>query len=205
MFSGIVVAIGLVEEVSSPAENDVAVRIRADNADFMSRVEVGRSVACSGVCLTVVDKKGNCFTVNVSRETLGVTNLKHWTAGTYINLEPSLRMGDPMDGHMVQGHVDGVGKIESTVKIAGSRTLMFTCDETLSKYISRKGSIALDGVSMTVNSSSKGLFTVNVIPYTWSNTTLQYRKVDDEVNIETDLVARYIESLLQGRDVYHTG
>ncbi|MGN7678340.1 MAG: riboflavin synthase [Anaplasma sp.] len=204
MFSGIVAAIGLVEEVSSPAENDVVVRIRADNADFMSRIDAGRSVACSGVCLTVVDKKDNCFTVNVSRETLSVTNLKHWTSGTYVNLEPSLRMGDPMDGHMVQGHVDGVGKIESAIKIAGSQTFMITCDETLSKYISRKGSMALDGVSMTVNSSSKGLFTVNVIPYTWSNTTLQYRKVDDEVNIETDLVARYIESLLQDRDVNHT-
>ncbi|WP_263008582.1 riboflavin synthase [Anaplasma capra] len=198
MFSGVVAAVGVVEEVSPSGDNDVAVRLGVDNAGLLARVDIGSSVACAGVCLTVVDKgKSNTFTVNASKETLGVTNLKHWSVGTKVNLEPSLKMGDPIDGHMVQGHVDGVGKIESVVRIAGSHTLMVSCDEVLSKYISRKGSVTLDGVSLTVNSSSSGLFMVNVIPYTWSHTTFQYLEADSEVNIETDLIARYLESLLK--------
>ncbi|AXW83753.1 riboflavin synthase [Anaplasma marginale] len=196
MFSGIVAAVGVVEEVLPPGDSDVAVRLSVEDKDLLARMAVGGSVACAGVCLTVMDK-GSGFTVNVSKETLGATNLKHWSAGTKVNLELPLRMGDPMDGHMVQGHVDGVGRVESVVQIAGSHTLMVSCDETLTKYIARKGSVALDGVSMTVNSSGSGLFVVNVIPHTWGHTTFQYLKADSEVNIETDLIARYLESLLK--------
>ncbi|ACZ49612.1 riboflavin synthase subunit alpha [Anaplasma centrale str. Israel] len=196
MFSGIVAAVGVVEEVLPSEEDDMAVRLRVEDENLLARMVVGGSVACAGVCLTVVDKDRD-FTVNVSKETLGVTNLKHWGAGTKVNLELPLRMGDPIDGHMVQGHVDGVGKVESIVQIAGSHTLMVSCNETLTRYISRKGSIALDGVSMTVNSSGSGLFVVNIIPHTWNHTTLQYIKADSEINIETDLVARYLESLVK--------
>ena len=195
MFSGIVAAIGSVESVSKPSNADLSVHIAVSDYDFLSQTAVGGSVACAGVCLTIVEKSRSNFTVNVSQDTLEVTNLKFWSPGVKVNLEASLKLGSSMDGHMVQGHIDCVGKISSLQRIAGSHSLEIIHDVSLSKYMAFKGSVALDGVSLTVNFIEPGLLRVNLIPHTWHNTTFQYSAVGDLVNIETDLIARHLEAL----------
>ncbi|MEH0831516.1 riboflavin synthase, partial [Anaplasma bovis] len=137
---------------------------------------------------------------NISNVTLHSTNLQFWKPGMKINLESSLKVGDPLHGHMVQGHVDGIGTVSSIARVAGSYILEISYPPSMAKYISRKGSISLDGVSLTVNSTENTSLKVNIVPYTWQNTSLQYREIGDKMNIETDLVARYLETLLQQRN-----
>ena len=199
MFSGIVNALGEIQEIQAPSEQDVTAKIGVCEGytNFMSSVGIGDSIACSGVCLTVTDKTALSFTVNISNVTLHSTNLQFWKPGMKINLESSLKVGDPLHGHMVQGHVDGIGTVSSIARVAGSYILEISYPPSMAKYISRKGSISLDGVSLTVNSTENTSLKVNIVPYTWQNTSLQYREIGDKINIETDLVARYLETLLQ--------
>ncbi|WP_168463830.1 riboflavin synthase [Wolbachia endosymbiont of Ctenocephalides felis wCfeT] len=194
MFKGIVVDIGTIVDITNSPNSDQIFCIKASN---LSPVNEGDSVACSGVCLTAID---DIFTVQVSQETMKVTNLNKWKIGEKINLEQAMRLSDRIDGHLVQGHVDSTVEILEINQNLGSHEIKLLCPQELIKFIAKKGSIALDGVSLTVNSVSNGEFTVNIIPYTWENTTFQYNKVGDHLNLEVDIVARYLNQLIKNKD-----
>ena len=153
---------------------------------------MGASVACSGACLTVVDVLDGGFAVDVSGETLSKTTLGTWEVGTRVNLERSLRMGDELGGHLVTGHVDGVAEIVACEAAGGSWRFAVAVPEHLAAYIAPKGSVALDGVSLTVNDVAGGRFDVNIIPHTYDVTTFGQRRVGDRMNLEIDILARYV-------------
>lgn len=195
MFTGIVAATGSVRRLMRRGEDAL---IEIDTSLDLGDVRIGDSIAVSGACLTVTALGGGGFTADVSAETLSRTTLSTAAAGVRVNIEKALRLGDRLGGHIVLGHVDGVGKIrEKTVR---SQSVLFGCeiDPSLARYIVPKGSITLDGISLTVNSCEKNRFYVNIIPHTAAETTLGIKKVSDEVNIETDVLARYVERLLLG-------
>lgn len=195
MFTGIATATGSVRRLTRRGEDAL---IEIDTSLDLGDVRIGDSIAVSGACLTVTALNGGGFTADVSAETLARTTLSKAAAGVRVNLEKALRLGDRLGGHIVLGHVDGVGTIrEKTVR---SQSVIFGCeiDPGLARYIAPKGSITLDGISLTVNSCEKNRFYVNIIPHTAAETTLGIKKVPDEVNIETDVLARYLERLLLG-------
>ncbi len=161
-------------------------------------VRIGDSIAVSGACLTVTALAGGGFTADVSAETLSRTTLRDTKAGDRVNLEKALRVGDPLGGHIVLGHVDGVGTIREKTVRSRSVIFAFEVDPEVSRYIVAKGSVAVDGVSLTVNGCEKNLFHVNIIPHTAAATTLGGKSVSERVNIETDILARYVEKLLPG-------
>ena len=163
----------------------------------LNAVPMGASVCHAGCCLTVVEKDGDVFATDVSAETLSKTTLGSWGTGTKINLEPSLKVGDELGGHIVSGHVDGVATIIAIEKEGDSRRLTIEAPEDLAKFIAPKGSITLDGISLTVNEVSGNQFGINIIPHTWEITTLGLRNVGDTLNIEIDLMARYAARLME--------
>lgn len=194
MFTGIVTDIGTVEAVD--AQGDLRVRI-ATGYDTAT-VDLGASIACSGVCLTVVDKGPGWFAVDVSGETVSRTARGQWTAGRRFNLERALRLGDELGGHMVTGHVDGVGRVTDSVEVGGSHRIVIAAGRDLAPYIAPKGSITVDGVSLTVNevSDSDGVtFGVNIIPHTAAVTTFGGLKPGSQVNLEIDVLARYLQRM----------
>ncbi len=193
MFTGIVTATGTVEKADA---GDKDVRYTIATPWDMSGFSLGASIACAGCCLTVVEKKGKRFSVEVSRETLSKTNLGTWQAGTRVNLEPSLKMGDELGGHMVSGHVDGLAVVESITPEGGSHRLRLRVPKDLQKFIAPKGSVALDGVSLTVNEVEGNVFGVNIIPHTWNVTTFGQLRAGDRMNMEADILARYVERIL---------
>lgn len=196
MFTGIVTHIGTVARIDA-ARGDMRMVIRSTLDPQLIRM--GASIACSGCCLTVVDKDDDWFAADVSAETLSKTVLGYWKEGTRLNLEMSLKVGDELGGHIVSGHVDGVATIED-IRIEGdSHRLKIRAPHDLSKFIAPKGSVALDGISLTVNEVDGDVFGVNIIPHTWIHTTIGDRQPGDEVNIEIDLMARYAARLLQAR------
>lgn len=163
---------------------------------------LGESIACAGVCLTVVARgegQGpgeSTFTVQLSAETLACTAPHHWEQGARVNLERALAVGDRLGGHMVAGHVDGLARIAAITPAGDSHVLELEAPENITKFIAAKGSVTLDGVSLTVNQVEKARFTVNIIPHTWQATTLGARRAGDALNLEVDLIARYLERLL---------
>ena len=161
----------------------------------MDKVDIGASIACSGACLTVVEKGDDWFSVDVSAETLACTTLGSWTEGRRINLEPSLRLGAELGGHLVQGHVDGVAQVVDRRPDGDSLRFEFEVPAAFSRYIARKGSVALDGVSLTVNDVDGRRFGVNIIPHTAEQTTFGTLQKGDNVNLEVDLLARYVARL----------
>jgi riboflavin synthase len=163
----------------------------------MPPLKVGGSVAVNGVCLTAVAVAADRFTADVSTETLAVTTLGHLTAGSKVNLEPPLRAGDPLDGHIVTGHVDGVGEVVATEPVGQSRRLVVQVPPGLSRYVATKGSVAVDGVSLTVNAVRGERFEVNIIPHTQAMTLIGEYQPGTAVNIEVDMIARYLERLVQ--------
>ncbi len=169
----------------------------------LSDADIGASICCDGVCLTATsisaDKSGTQFTVDVSNETLGKTTLKDWSEGRKVNLERSLRAGDELGGHIVSGHVDGVAKIVSITADGESRRFVFEAPEHLARYIAPKGSIALDGTSLTVNEVSGTRFGVNLIPHSLTVTTWGAKTPGQHVNLEVDVFARYVARLLEFR------
>ncbi len=191
MFTGIIEAIGRVAAVN-PAGQSAALTIDGAGLD-MSDIVVGDSIACNGVCLTVTALAPTGFTVDVSQETLRVT--AGFGAGAAINLEKSMRLSDRLGGHLVSGHVDGVGTITAVKPVDANRELMVRFPAELGRYIARKGSIAINGVSLTVNVVTTDTFSVNLIPYTLAVTNLKDLKQGDRVNLEIDLVARYVERM----------
>lgn len=164
----------------------------------LSKIAIGASIACSGCCLTVVefDNDNNAFGVDVSGETLSKTVLGSWQEGTSINLEKSLKLGDELGGHMVSGHVDGVAEIISIKEDGDSHRLKIKVPWEFAKFIAPKGSVALDGISLTVNEVEDDVFGVNIIPHTWQVTTLGQRQVGDQINFEIDIMARYAARLM---------
>jgi riboflavin synthase len=193
MFTGIITDIGTVKRVEKRGDARFEIATRYD----MAGVAIGASIACSGCCLTVVEKGADWFAVDVSAESLSKTTLGKWQQGTHINLERALRMGDEVGGHVVSGHVDGVGTILSVTPEGDSRRFRFRVPDELAKFIAPKGSIAIDGTSLTVNEVSRNEFGVNIIPHTQAVTTWGTMKAGDAVNIEIDMLARYVARLAE--------
>jgi riboflavin synthase len=194
MFTGIVLAKG---RVASMAERGGDLELGIDAAGLDSaRLNVGDSIAVQGACLTVTRKQGACLFADVSRETLGLTTLGKLKAGSSVNLEPSLRAGDALGGHMVSGHVDALGRLRKMAEDGRSRRMEFELPAGLMRFVAPKGSICVNGVSLTVNKVEGVRFDVNIIPHTLKETTLGELRVEDEVNIEIDVVARYLERLM---------
>ena len=197
MFKGIIQAQGNIKEIRSSNKGVVFV-LNSSSLDF-SDVSIGDSIALNGVCLTVTQLDDNSFSADVSKETLNCTTFSQLKKGQNINLEKSLRLDQGIDGHLVSGHVDGVGKVTS-ITIEGESTRMkIKVDDNLVKYIGKKGSICINGVSLTVNEINGNIFGVNIIPHTFSVTTLDELKVNSLVNIEIDIIARHIEQLLNNK------
>ena len=196
MFTGIVLATG---KVAAIAERDGDLELGIDAAALDSaRLGLGDSVCVQGVCLTVTRKQGNCFFADVSRETMAKTTLGTLKVGSPANLEPSLRAGDALGGHMVSGHVDDIGRLVNSTGDARSTRLQFEIPAALMRFVAPKGSICIDGVSLTVNNVDGTRFDVNIIPHTQQATTLGKLRVGDAVNIEIDVIARYLERLMTG-------
>lgn len=193
MFTGIIENLGKVEAIQNEGKN-VHFTI---SADFTNELKVDQSVAHNGVCLTVVKiEKGN-YIVTAIDETLNKTNLKDWKIGDLINLERCMKLGARLDGHIVQGHVDTTAKCKNIEELDGSWEFTFTYDTR--QVTVPKGSITINGVSLTVVQSEKGLFSVCIIPYTYENTNFHQLNIGDEVNLEFDIIGKYVERLLEGR------
>ncbi len=197
MFTGIVEDRGTVTEIKRRAKEST-LTFRVNRIDVREMV-MGESISVNGACLTVTSLEGDTFTVDASRETLSRTNLGKLRVGSMVNLERSLRVGDRMGGHMVSGHVDGVGSVKSKKKRGGSVEFRFTAPGQIMKYMVEKGSVAIDGVSLTVNAVEGGEFTVNIIPYTLAETTFGALRTGKPVNIECDIIGKYVEKLMTGK------
>lgn len=199
MFTGIVSALGTVRDiVPLGSGRDMRVEITAPWPDTGS-IPVGASIACSGCCLTAVDVGADWFAVQASAETLAKTTLGDWRVGTRVNLERALRLGDELGGHLVSGHIDGVGEAVSAVPDNESTRWRFRVPADLARFVASKGSVAIDGVSLTVNEVNGENFGVNIIPHTSAVTTFGLLAAGQRVNIEIDLLARYVARLLECR------
>ncbi|HVF83200.1 MAG TPA: riboflavin synthase [Sphingomicrobium sp.] len=200
MFTGIITDIGTVRSAEQRGDLRLVIRCRYD----MSGVDLGASIACSGVCLTVVDKGGDWFAVDVSGETLSRTAPGLWQEGSRLNLERALRMGDELGGHMVTGHVDGLGEVLGLCPEGDSKRIGIRVSRELGPMISAKGSITLDGVSLTVNDVSDAPdgthFAINLIPHSAGQTTLGDLQQGQQLNVEIDVLARYLRRMLSARE-----
>jgi riboflavin synthase len=189
MFTGIVTDIGRVRAVR---ETNRDRRFEISTAFDLSTLDIGASVSHAGCCLTIVEKGDGWFAVEVSGETLDRTTLDNWTEGRRVNLERAARVGDELGGHIVSGHVDGVGEVISVESEGGSHRVRIRVPRPLHRFIAPKGSITVEGVSLTVNEVEDDVFGVNLIPHTWDVTTLGELKVRSRVNLEIDMLARYL-------------
>jgi len=197
MFTGLVEATGRVATIEAKG-GDVRLRIASDTLGF-GDVQLGDSIAVNGVCLTVVAFDAQGFDADVSTETLSRTTLGAWSAGRLVNLEKSLRFGDRVGGHLVSGHVDGVGRVLSIEADARATRWRFAMPRALSRFVAEKGSIAIDGVSLTVNAVGDEHFDVALIPHTQTVTAFAETAVGSTVNLEVDLLARYLDRLRERR------
>jgi riboflavin synthase len=196
MFTGIVTDVGEITAMTpGSAEGDRRFVVRTKHD--MAPIAIGASIACSGCCLTVVEKGKDWFAVEVSGESLAKTHLGDWRQGSRLNLELSLKLGDELGGHLVYGHVDGVGSVVSMTPEGGSVRFVFEAPAELARFIAAKGSIAVDGISLTVNEVDGNRFGINIISHTQAVTTLGQAKVGQRVNLEVDMLARYVQRLLE--------
>jgi riboflavin synthase len=193
MFTGIVQSVGIIR-VIEPSAGDVTIEVQTP-AMSLESVAAGDSIAVNGVCLTVTGMDSDAFRADVSRETLAMTTLGRWEPGTRVNLEKALLAGQPLGGHYVTGHVDGVGRVIGRRDDARSIRVEFEVPAPLAKYVARKGSVCVDGVSLTVNGVSGPRFDVNLVPHTLEVTILGDYQPGTAVNIEVDIIARYLERL----------
>lgn len=194
MFTGLITDIGEVREITKRGDTRLVI---ATNYE-VDAIVIGASIACSGICLTVTAKgagEDRWFAVSASAETSARTTISEWSAGRRINLERPLRLGDELGGHIVAGHIDGVARILTITPEGDSRRMMIEAPDALSRYIAPKGSVALDGVSLTVNEVDGARFSINVIPHTLSVTTLGLAASGTRLNFEADLLARYVARL----------
>ncbi|MEQ8817953.1 MAG: riboflavin synthase [Thalassobaculum sp.] len=196
MFTGIVTDVGRVRSIERRGDT----RIEIATAYDMGGVAIGASICCGGACMTVIEKAGDgsggWFAFEVSDESLSRTSIGTWTAGTEVNLERSLRMGDEMGGHVVTGHVDGLAVLENVEPVGDSHRIRVLAPDGLEGLVAEKGSVALDGVSLTVNGVQGRRFWINLIPHTWAHTTFRNRRSGDVLNMEVDPLARYVARLL---------
>jgi riboflavin synthase len=192
MFSGIIEQVGEVINIEDRGDRRLAIKTKFAKKD----IKIGSSVCCNGVCLTVLTIKKNkanlVLSFDVSKETLKCTNFNNLYSGSLINLEKSLKVGDEISGHFVFGHVDTVSKLKSKKKSGRSYILKFTMPKNIRKLVTKKGSISINGISLTVNKTTKDSFFVNIVDYTWNHTNLRKIKLNDIVNIEVDMLARYV-------------
>ncbi len=196
MFTGIIQAIGHIESLQARG-GDMRLRIHTGKLE-MSDVALGDSIAVSGICLTVVALGEQSFEADVSMETLQRTRLGALKAGSPVNLEKALRLSDRLGGHLVSGHVDGTGRLLERQEAARSTRMRFSLPAELARYVAEKGSITIDGISLTVNQVGENDFSVNIVPHTLQQTTLGKLQAGEPVNLEVDLIARYLERLMQG-------
>ncbi|MCV3769227.1 MAG: riboflavin synthase [Wolbachia pipientis] len=195
MFTGVITSIGTIIDTIVYSNSDQIFYIKTQN--LPSIIHTGDSIACSGICFTAINIINDTFTIRASQETIKISNLNTWKVGKKINLEQAMRLSDRIDGHLVQGHVDKTAQILAINKNLDSHEIKLSCPKELIKFIAKKGSITLDGVSLTVNSIINQEFTVNIILHTWQNTTFQFNKVNDHLNLEIDIIARYLDQLIQ--------
>jgi riboflavin synthase len=195
MFTGIISDVGRI--VSAEQRGDL--RLRVECGYDMASVDLGASIACSGVCLTVVDKGPDWFALDLSAETLSRSTPGLWREGGRLNLERALRLGEELGGHIVTGHVDGVGEVAAAETVGDSTRIVIDAPPELAPYIASKGSIAIDGVSLTVNGVEQRRFKLNIIPHTARETTLGALVPGSRVNIEIDILSRYIGRMLEMR------
>jgi riboflavin synthase len=194
MFTGIVLDVGRVVSRETRG-GDTRLAISFDRLD-PSGIKVGDSICVQGCCLTAIELRDRTFAADVSRESLSLTTLGDLAPGSRVNLEPSLKAGDPLGGHLVSGHVDGIGEIVALSGDARSTRIEISVPSALTRYIARKGSVTIDGVSLTVNEVQGGRFGINLIPHTQAVTTLGALRTGTRVNVEVDQIARYVERLL---------
>jgi riboflavin synthase len=197
VFTGIIESLGRVERIESRGK-DLVLSIQSGKLD-LSDVHLGDSIAVNGACLTVTSLTGRGFTADVSAESLANTNIKHYSAGTHVNLEKALTLATRLGGHMVSGHVDGVGTVMDKTNDGRSIRIDIKCPQALGKYIANKGSITVDGVSLTVTGCTKDSFSLNIVPHTVAETTIQAFQKGQAVHVEVDLIARYTERLLEAK------
>lgn len=196
MFTGIVTDLGKIRAV----EKTDMTRFEVETGYDTETIAIGASIACNGACMTVTEKGSGWFAFEASAESLNKTTMDQWTVGRPVNLERSVKLGDTLDGHLVSGHVDGTGRLRSVTPDGGSLRLVVEMPRELAKYVAIKGSVAVDGVSLTVNEVGDRDFSVNIIPHTASATNLGSLKPGDPVNLEVDLLARYIARMLEIKD-----
>jgi len=196
MFTGIIQAVGKIAAIEKK-RTDCKLKIEVSSLD-MSLVNLGDSIAVNGVCLTAVEFNSNSFTADVSNETLSLTTLGDLTIGAPVNLEKALSLSTPLGGHLVSGHVDGVGKILKRTSDGRSERFFIEAPAGLAKYIAQKGSVCIDGISLTVNGVNGAIFDLNIVPHTLQKTTIGQFQSGQSVNLEVDLLARYLERLMMG-------
>lgn len=194
MFTGLIQDIGKITALEKTAR-DATLTIQTGLP--LSSFALGASIACDGICLTLIEKSANTFKVQLSGETLDKTTAKEWALGREINLEPSLKLGDELGGHLVSGHVDGVGECLAVKQDGDGWRYQFKVSETLAPFIAAKGSVTINGISLTVNDVAGECFDVMIIPHTFNHTTIKHVKAGSGVNIEIDILARYVARLQQ--------
>jgi riboflavin synthase len=193
MFTGIIEEIGKIEGIT-PIAGGITIRIHSDK--IIEDVAVNDSVCIDGVCLTVINKSKNTFLVDAVGATLEKTTFHNIRADAYVNLERSVRLSDRLGGHLVQGHVNGIGSISEIKKLGENYLVKIIVPEDLEKYLIKEGSIAINGISLTIADLNRNEISISVIPHTWQNTNLKDKDVNDKVNVEIDILAKYVEKLL---------
>lgn len=196
MFTGLIEDVGKVAAIGRIGDG---ARLQVSTGLLLDEIRLGDSVAVNGVCLTVVKKSAGTLFFDVSPESMDRTTFKLLRPGSFVNLERALRVGDRLGGHLVSGHVDCVALVRDRREVSGNYLFSFQLPARHARYLIEKGSVAVDGISLTVNTVSDDGFSVNIIPHTAECTTLRHRKASDEVNIETDVIGKYVERLLSGR------
>ena len=196
MFTGIIEGLGTIREIRS---EDQGKRMTVDADFFLEQTKIGHSICVSGACLTVISIDNKRFTVDVSPETLAKTTFKSAKIGDRVNLERALRLSDRIDGHLVSGHIDGIGTVTLKQNIGNAIIVSFKVPEFISHYMIQKGSVAVDGMSLTINHCGHDSFGVSIIPHTAKLTTIGFKKAGDLVNIETDLIGKYVERFVGGK------
>ena len=193
MFTGIIQATGIIRNINSHDKGSV-ITFQSSAFDF-SQIKIGDSIAVNGVCLTVISFDKDFFVADLSQETLNCTSYKDAFEGKVVNMESALKLNQGIDGHLVSGHVDGRAKINDKYQEGESFRFQIEAPEELRKYIAKKGSVTLDGISLTVNNINEKEFNVNIVPHTLENTNLSSLEIGDKLNIEVDMIARYVEQL----------
>jgi riboflavin synthase len=196
MFTGIITDIGRIRSVRQGGDT----RLEIETSYAKEAIEIGASIACSGACLTVTEKGADWFAVEASAETLRRTTIGLWCEGTLVNLERALRIGDELGGHLVSGHVDAIGEVEEIIPEGNSLRVGLSLPSEFARFIAEKGSVTLDGVSLTVNSVSNSIFDVNIIAHTHAATTFGKCEAGAPVNVEIDMLARYVARLMDFKE-----